>query len=443
MTNGPFLAIVELSESFRRVWDDLAGELDVPIVRCEGDEPVPTQALAVIVAAGGEEDRALDALPTVPRAVGVPLYLVGARASHRFAVEALRRGGTDYFVFPADLDLLRRTLAGRLESVRARGETPVPSSGTDPFATLRGGSGALHDVIEQARRVVRHAGVTVLIQGETGTGKELLARAVHDGSPRATGPFVAVNCAAIPGELMESELFGHERGAFTSAHAAKPGLFEEADRGTLFLDEIGHLSLHLQGKLLRALDDRRIRRVGSTQSREVDVRIIAATHVDLGEAARSGAFREDLYYRLNVVTLTLPPLRERGDDVEVLAEHFVQRFAARYDVPAPPLSTDVRAALRRHPWPGNVRELQHAIERGLLLSEPGTLDPEQLVRATVAPPRGGQGQGPIPFPATLDDIQAAAVKAALMQHGGNKTAAARELGISRARLQRLLERGGE
>jgi two-component system, NtrC family, response regulator HydG len=441
VTSGPFLAIFELSESFRRVWDDLAGELDLPVVRCEADEPVPARAVAVIVAAGGEEDRALDALATVPRAAGVPLYLVGARSSHRFAVEALRRGGTDYFVFPADLDLLRRTLAGRLESVRARGETPAPASGTDPFATLRGASAALHGVIEQARRVVRHGTVTVLVQGETGTGKELLARAVHDGSPRADGPFVAVNCAAIPGELMESELFGHERGAFTSAHAAKPGLFEEADRGTLFLDEIGHLSLHLQGKLLRALDDRRIRRVGSTQSREVDVRIIAATHVDLGEAARSGTFREDLYYRLNVVTLTLPPLRERGDDVEVLAEHFVQRFAARYQLPAPPLDGDVRAALRRHRWPGNVRELQHAIERALLLSDPDRLDPAHLVTATAAPPRAGEG--PIPFPATLDDIQAAAVKAALVQHGGNKTAAARELGISRARLQRLLDRGGE
>ena len=440
MTTGPFLAIFELSESFRRVWDELASELDVPIVRSEAEEPIAGQALAVIVAAGGEEDRALDVLPTVSRPAGVPLYLVGARASHRFAVESLRRGGTDYFVFPADLDLLRRTLAGRLESVRARSGVGEPSAGADPFADLRGTSGPLREVIEQAGRVVRHGGVTVLIQGETGTGKELLARALHDGSPRRTGPFVAVNCAAIPGELMESELFGHERGAFTSAHAAKPGLFEEADRGTLFLDEIGHLSLHLQGKLLRALDDRRIRRVGSTQSREVDVRIIAATHVDLGGAARNGAFREDLYYRLNVVTLTLPPLRERGDDIDLLAAHFVQRLAARYDMPAPPLTPEVRAALRRHPWPGNVRELQHAIERSLLLSEPGTLDPSQLVRTPAAPPRAGQG--PIPFPATLDDIQAAAVKAALVQHGGNKTAAARELRISRARLQRLLERGG-
>jgi len=439
VTPGPLLALYELSESFRRVWDDLAEELDLTVVRCGGDDTVPAHALAVIVAAGGEEDRALDALATVPRAAGVPLYLVGARASHRFAVEALRRGGTDYFAFPADLDLLRRTLAGRLESSRARGAAPL-AAGEDPFAALHGASDALRVVIEDARRVVRHAGVTVLIQGETGTGKELLARALHDGSLRAGGPFVAINCAAIPGELMESELFGHERGAFTSAHAAKPGLFEEADRGTLFLDEIGHLSLHLQGKLLRALDDRRIRRVGGTQSRETDVRVMAATHVDLREAVRTGAFREDLYYRLNVITLTLPPLRERGDDVELLAEHFVRRLAERYDLPLPALDEETRVALRRHAWPGNVRELQHAIERTLLLSPPGTLDPQHLVRQASAPPRGGAG--PIPFPASLDEIQTAAVKAALVQHGGNKTAAARELGISRARLQRLLDRGG-
>jgi transcriptional regulator with PAS, ATPase and Fis domain len=249
---------------------------------------------------------------------------------------------------------------------------------------------------------------------------------------------VAINCAAIPGELMESELFGHERGAFTHAHAAKPGLFEEADGGTLFLDEIGHLPVTLHGKLLRALDDRRIRRVGSTQSREVDVRIIAATHVDLADAVHQGRFREDLFYRLNVVALTLPPLRERGDDIDVLAEYFVQRHAGRYRMEVPRLTDEVRLAIRRHTWPGNVRELQHAIERALLLSTPGTLDPAHLIQQerTVA-----NGRGALPFPATLDTIQTAAVKAALAQHDGNKTAAARQLGISRARLQRLLNRG--
>jgi transcriptional regulator with PAS, ATPase and Fis domain len=278
----------------------------------------------------------------------------------------------------------------------------------------------------------------VLIRGETGTGKELLARALHDGGPRANGPFVAVNCAAIPTELMESELFGHERGAFTDAHASKPGLFEEAHGGTLFLDEIGNLPLPLQGKLLRVLEDRRIRRVGGTQSRDIDVRIVAATHVDLSAALERGEFREDLYYRINVVELTLPPLREREDDIETLAVHFAATLAQRYTLPVPEFTEPLRAALRGYPWPGNVRELRHAVERALLLSEPGTLDPEQLIPRRRTPAAAG---GPIPFPASLQEIQEAAVRAALVQHGDNKSAAARQLGISRARLQRLLDRG--
>jgi transcriptional regulator with PAS, ATPase and Fis domain len=301
-----------------------------------------------------------------------------------------------------------------------------------------GESPALRAVLAKARRVLPHGDVTVLIHGETGTGKELLARALHDGGPRRDGPFVAVNCAAIPAALLESELFGHERGAFTDAHQAKAGLFEEADRGTLFLDEVGHLPLGLQGKLLRALEDKRIRRVGATESRTVDVRIIAATHVDLAEAVRQGQFREDLFYRLNVVSLDLPPLRERGGDIELLAEAFVAGLAARYRLPAPPLTQEVRAALRAHRWPGNVRELRHAIERALLLSEPGRLDPGELIPQNVP---SGRAAGPAGGPATLAQIIAAAVEAALARHGGNKSAAARELGISRQRLQRILDHG--
>ncbi len=438
MTPSLLLAVVELSDSFRQVWDDLAGELGITAARFTVSDTLPSSALAVVLAAGGEEDQAVDMLPAIHRAPHVPVYVVGGQPSHRFGVETLRRGGTDYFVLPADLGLLRRTLAARVDAARNRDTQTAPPDGADPFATLCGRSPRLAEVLDAARRVVQHGGVTVLVRGETGTGKELLARALHDGSPRRGGPFVALNCAAIPSELLESELFGHERGAFTHAHAAKPGLFEEADGGTLFLDEIGHLSLPLQGKLLRTLDDRRIRRVGSTQSREVDVRIVAATHVDLVAAVQQGTFREDLYYRLNVVTLTLPPLRERGNDIEVLAEHFTQRHAARYHMETPALTEEVRLAIRRHPWPGNVRELQHAIERALLLSTPGTLDPAHLVQQDRPTATGGS---PLPFPATLDTIQAAAVKAALVQHDGNKTAAAKQLGISRARLQRLLERG--
>jgi len=437
VSGRPVIAVIELSDSFHRVWDDLGQELDATVLRADPKEPLPADTTVLILAGGGEEDRALDTLPTLQRPADVPVYVVGANPSHRFAVEAVRRGGTDYFVFPEDLDLLRRTVAARGDAARERAGAPR-GDGADPFGTIQGKSTALHAVLDAARRVVRHGGVTVLIRGETGTGKELLARALHEGSPRAGGPFVAVNCAAIPHELMESELFGHERGAFTDAHAAKPGLFEEAHRGTLLLDEIGNLSLHLQGKLLRALDDRRIRRVGSTQSREVDTRILAATHVDLAGAVQDGRFREDLYYRLNVVTLTLPPLRDREEDIELLAEHFAQRLAARYGLPTPPLGQETRIALRQHAWPGNVRELRHAVERAILLSDPGTFDPRHLTPATAPPTQNGA----IPFPATLDEIQVAAARAAVAKHDGNKTAAARQLGISRARLQRFLGRGG-
>jgi DNA-binding NtrC family response regulator len=436
--DSPVLAIVELSDAFHRVWDDVAAELGVPVAWFESDAEIPGSAVAVLLAAGGEETAAVDAVSSLTRAASTPVYVIGAHASHRFAVETLRGGGTDYFVLPEDLDLLRRTLGGRVERLRGRDTAPQPTH--DPFDALHGTSPKLQAVLDEARRVVRHADVTVLLQGETGTGKELLARALHDGSPRGSGPFVALNCAAIPSELLESELFGHERGAFTHAHAAKPGLFEEADGGTLFLDEVGHLPLQLQGKLLRALDDRRIRRVGSNKSREVDVRIIAATHVDLAAAAAEGSFRQDLFYRLNVVTLTLPPLRERGDDVDRLARHFVVRLAERYDLEPPDIDDAVRVAIRRHPWPGNVRELQHAIERALLLSEPGSLDPRYLTPESAV---RAQGSGPIPFPATLDEIEEAAARAAFAQQDGNKTAAARQLGISRARLQRLLDSGEE
>ena len=439
MNQQPTLTVIELSDSFRSAWSDLAGELDIECVQLAAeDAPSPT-TVAVIVAGGGEEDRALDLLPSLAWGGDFPMYLVGARPSHRFAVEALRRGAADYFSLPGDLDLLRRTLGARVEAARERSRPSGPAQpAADPFEQLRGESDALRATIEQAERVLPHADVTVLIRGETGTGKELLARALHEGGPRANGPFVPVNCAAIPTELMESELFGHERGAFTDAHASKPGLFEEAHGGTLFLDEIGNLPLPLQGKLLRALEDRRIRRVGGTESRHIDIRIVAATHVDLDAAVERGEFREDLYYRINVVDLTLPPLREREDDIETLAAHFAATLAQRYKLPVPEFTEPLRAALRGYPWPGNVRELRHAVERALLLSEPRTLDPEQLIPRRRTPAAAG---GPIPFPASLQEIQEAAARAALVQHGDNKSAAARQLGISRARLQRLLDKG--
>ncbi|HEX9727538.1 MAG TPA: sigma-54 dependent transcriptional regulator [Gemmatimonadales bacterium] len=431
----PALAVIKLSDSFESVWQDIADESGGAVVWVTEDAEPPATAVALVLAAGGEEERGMDALSPLAARTSLPLFLVGARASHRFAVEALRRGAADYFALPDDFDLLRRTLAARLDAGQQRARRSGEQHAVvDPFGTIIGSSAALQETLGKARRVLPHGDVTVLIGGETGTGKELLARALHEGGPRADGPFVAVNCAAIPAQLLESELFGHERGAFTDARQAKPGLFEEADGGTLFLDEVGHLPLPLQGKLLRALDGRTIRRVGATRERTIDVRIIAATHVDLAEAVAAHAFREDLFYRLNVVALTLPPLRGRGDDIAQLAGHFLTVLTARYGLPAPPLTAAVRDALKGQRWSGNIRELRHALERALLLSDPGTLDVAEL-----APSASRRPDGPgLPFPATLDAIEEAAAKAALELHDGNKSAAARQLGISRSRLQRLL-----
>ncbi len=430
----PGIGVLQLSESFASLWDEWAAELDASVVRlAAGETPTPDIAVCVVSAAG-EEERALEAVDVLRSATVRPILVVGAEASHRFAVEFLRRGALDYFALPDDVDLCRRSIGRVLEQFGQ----PTAAPTTDPFASLKGSSSAFTAVIDAARRVAKHGDVTVLIRGETGTGKELIARALHDEGPRATKPFVAINCAAIPRELMESELFGHERGAFTDAHASKPGLFEEAHLGTLFLDEIGHLPLPLQGKLLRALEERRIRRLGSVKMTTVDVRVIAATHVDIQGAVQRGEFREDLYYRLNVVGLTLPPLRDRGEDTILLARDFAQALSQRYDMPVPTMGPEVITALRTHTWPGNVRELRHAIERAILLSPEGTLEAEHLV--THAEP-AARSSGVLPFPATLDQITTAAAQAMVTKLEGNKSAAARLLGVSRSRLQRLLDRG--
>jgi len=305
------------------------------------------------------------------------------------------------------------------------------------FEGILGDSPALRAALDKAARIIPRGGVTVLITGETGTGKELLARAIHYNGPRSGAPFVDINCAAIPEQLLESELFGHEKGAFTDASSTKPGLFELADGGTLFLDEIGHLALPLQGKLLRALEERHIRRVGGAKLIPINVRVIAATHVNLADAARRGMFREDLYYRLNVVPLELPALRDRRQDIGPLAEHFVQRFAAEYDMEAPRLTSSAQQALRIHPWSGNIRELRNVIERAVLLCHGDRIDATDLSRdiSSVSVARDGA----LPFPCTLATLTRAAVDEMLRLTDGNKSEAARQLGISRPRLLRLLD----
>ncbi|MFZ5623501.1 MAG: sigma-54 interaction domain-containing protein, partial [Gemmatimonadota bacterium] len=403
-------------------------------------DAIPSDTTACLLLAGGAEADALDLLPQA----GPPdlrRYLVGAAPDHRIAAAAVGRGAKDYFALPPDLELLRRTLerdarealAGRAAADFAQAEREATG-----FDAILGSSPNMQQVIALARRVAAHGDVTVLIGGETGTGKELLARAIHYHGPRARQPFVEINCTAIPENLIESELFGHEKGSFTGAIAAKPGLFELAHGGTIFLDEIGHLPLAVQPKLLRALEAREIRRVGGSQPRKIDVRVITATHVNLAQAVRDGTFREDLFYRLNVVSLMLPPLRERGDDVLLLAERFVTDLAARYGLPCPTLSAEHRRTLMAHHWPGNVRELRNTVERALILSPPGTLDLSELTTPR-APAAGESSGGVLPFPAPLDAIIGGAVRAMLELTHGNKSEAARRLGISRPRLQRILD----
>ena len=436
----PGLAVLSLSESFSSTWPDLAAEcgLAFSLIREAAGFERLTNAVGV-VSAGGAEDSLEQAFRD---AAGgrMEIAAVGALESHRVASAAVGAGAATYFALPADYELLRSWLRERAERLRSRARRSEFAAGEASkyrFDGIIGTSPVLRAALDRAARVIPHHTVTVLLTGETGTGKELVARAIHYNGPRREAPFVDVNCAAIPDQLLESELFGHERGAFTSATVAKPGLFELANGGTIFLDEIGHLPLQLQGKLLRALEERSIRRVGGTRSTSIDVRVIAASHVDLAAASRRGEFRDDLYHRLSVVPIELPPLRARREDIVVLARHFLARFAREYDVPEPALSPEAERALRQRVWRGNVRELRNLMERTVLLNAKQTLDADDFPE-TDAPE---SGPGGIPFPATLAAITHSAAVAMLAFCGGNKSEAARRLGISRPRLQRILDTG--
>jgi DNA-binding NtrC family response regulator len=446
------LTVIGTSESFSDVWPALAERLGLGLERLDEPEPLrESQSVAEILACGGEEASAIDLLHGAHR-VGIegPL-VVGAETDHRLAVELMRRGAGAYYALPGDLERLEEELASRAERL-----TPEVEKEEDAleafqrhsydFSAIMGDDATLKDALDRAARVIPGGKATVLISGETGTGKELLAQAIHYNGPRAGQPFVAVNCSAIPANLLESELFGHEKGAFTDARAAKPGLFEVADGGTLFLDEVAILPLELQSKLLRILETMEVRRVGGVRELKVDVRILAAANVGLPEQVGKGEFREDLYYRLAVVPIHLPPLRERGDDALLLARHFLPRLAEEYGIDTPELSREAELTLRRHPWPGNVRELRNAVERALLLSGGGAIRPEHLALEesaagiTAGGSTGrGSGAAAIPFPATLHDIERAAARAAVERCDGNKSEAARLLGTTRTRLYRLLQ----
>jgi two-component system response regulator PilR (NtrC family) len=330
-------------------------------------------------------------------------FMMTAFASTESAVEAMRLGAADYFTKPFSMDELRLKVRRHFEARQLREENLLLKRALNTryeFSNILGVSDAMQQVFATIRTVAGTTS-TVLISGESGTGKELVARAVHFNSLRRDRPFVAVNCGAVPEALLESELFGHVRGAFTGAHANKKGLVEAAEGGTIFLDEIGEMPSSMQVKLLRVLQDHRFRRVGGTDEVQADVRVIAATNQDLTRMVAEGRFREDLYYRLNVLPIMLPPLRDRREDIPLLAEHFLQQYASEMGKPVRTISAEALQLLQEHPWRGNVRELQNAIERAVALEQTEAVLPESLpddVRRLAGPkgpaPRGAEGPAP-------------------------------------------------
>lgn len=313
-------------------------------------------------------------------AASTPVLIMTSYASLRSAVDSMKLGAVDYIAKPFDHDEMLQAVARIIETNRqpeqTEREAPVAAEGPQDMGII-GASPAMQTLFKRIRKVAPTMS-TVLIRGESGTGKELVARALHENSPRAHAPMISVNCAAIPETLIESELFGHEKGAFTGAVAGRTGLVEAANGGTLFLDEIGELPLEAQARLLRVLQESEIRRVGSVQSQKVDVRLVAATHRDLKALAHQGLFREDLYYRLNVIELQLPPLRERGDDVMLIAQALLARIGAGMNLPSLHFSPEAAEAIRRYRWPGNVRELENAVERAAILCDEDEITPDLL-----------------------------------------------------------------
>lgn len=317
------------------------------------------------------------------------VIVMTSNSSLETAIKAFRLGAYDYIVKPVIHDEIKLLVKNSLAKRAVKEDDAYPKrilaaavEAKYDFSNIVGQSPSIRAVIEEVK-MVANSKSNVLLLGETGTGKELIARAIHFSSNRAEAPFIPINCSAIPEHLLESELFGHAKGAFTGAIFSKRGLFEEADKGTVFLDEIGDLSPHLQVKLLRVLDDREIRPIGALQSKRVDIRFIAATNADLYNFVKEGKFREDLYYRLKVITLKLPPLRERCDDIKILAEHFLEKYSNEIGKPAKAIDENVLKVLKGYYWPGNIREMQNIIERAVLLSDTDIICtrhlPEELI----------------------------------------------------------------
>ena len=364
-------------------------------------------------------------------------------------IAALRGGAYDFIGKPINLEELQVAIRNGIEAGRLRKEVKLfrrERAQQFSFDQIIGKSPAMREMLAIAKKVAESEVSSVLLQGESGTGKDLVAKAIHYQSTRAAEPFVAINCAALPGTLIESELFGYEKGAFTDAKARKEGLFEQAEGGTLFLDEIGELELSLQAKLLRVLEEGSFRRVGGLKDLPLDVRVIAASNRDLKTEGEAGRFRADLFYRLSVIQIDIPPLRERGDDVRLLAEHYITSFGSRMRKSIDGIAPEALAAFRRYEWPGNVRELRNVIERAMILEDDETITTKYLPRGLAgelrlgSDTRGDSGKSADEFrlPAdgvSLDEVEMSMVRQALKRSGGNQTKAAELLDISRDQLR--------
>lgn len=379
-----------------------------------------------------------------------PVVLLTAFGTMEGAIEAIKQGAYDFLAKPFKREEIRLVVGRALEHgrlVRENARFREELRERDHLSHLVGSSPRMLEVYKLVAKVAPTRS-TVLLEGESGTGKELVARAIHLNSPRREGPFVPINCAALPDALLESELFGHEKGAFTGAVVAKLGLFETANQGTIFLDEIGDLSPALQVKLLRTIQEQEVRRIGGTATIKVDVRLIAATNRDLPGLIREGRFREDLYYRLNVVRIVLPPLRERREDVPMLAHHFLRKFAGGAVRPLQGFVQDTMDLLAGYAWPGNVRELEHAIERAVSLAHGPFVLPEDLPEVVRKAARRDDQVGGAPGRSeetplmSLDEVTRRHLIRILQETGGNKARAARVLGVDRRTLYRMAERYG-
>jgi two-component system response regulator PilR (NtrC family) len=365
------------------------------------------------------------------------VIMMTAYTSTRSAIEAMKAGAFDYVSKPFDVDELKVVCQRALEQAELKGENVYlrrELAQRYTFSNIIGKSAKMQAIFALVERVAR-TGSTVLIAGESGTGKELIARAIHFASPRAERRFLSINCGAMPENLLESELFGHERGAFTGAVREKRGLFQEADGGTLFLDEIGETSPPMQVKLLRALQEKTVRKVGGTGEEEVDVRIIAASNQDLEAAVARGDFREDLFYRINVIPIRLPPLSERREDIPLLVEFFLDKYARQLGVAPKGISIEAMRALEAYDWPGNVRELENVIERTLTLASGDTLRRDDLPPQVLHPRRTGPGGFDLPdqgldLESYLDGLRADLMRQALERADGVQTKAAEILGMS-------------